>query len=66
MDLSCRNGWLSVNQAENLNRKNAPEVSKLPMNPEQKQYFKPTWMHTLPKTGIKMNERIIPTAENVY
>lgn len=34
MDLSCRSGWLSVNPSENLNRKNAPEVSKLPLNPE--------------------------------
>lgn len=50
--LSGHNGWVSVNKSENLGRKNAPEVSKVPLSDAETYQFKPNWMQTMPQTML--------------
>ena len=43
MVLSKHGGWVTIDD-KSLNRKNAPEVLKVPMSETEKMKFKPTWM----------------------
>ena len=43
MVLSKHGGWVTIDD-KSLNRKNAPELLKVPMSETEKMKFKPTWM----------------------
>ena len=42
--ISKHSGWITVDDETGIWRKNAPEVTKTPLNEFQKMRFKPTWM----------------------
>lgn len=44
MVLSQYTGWVTIDEQTGLNRKNAPEVLKVPQTESFKMKFKPTWM----------------------
>lgn len=54
------NGWLSINDSEKLTRKNAPEISKLPLADMQQAQFKPKWMQ-----GAIKSDEVPPMQANV-